>query len=155
MTDARETPATPDSGQDDLPEQMRVRREKRDRLLAEGVEPYPISVPRTHLLKDLRSTYDGPDLEPDTKTGEQVSVAGRVIFLRNTGKLCFVRLREGDGTELQVMLSLADVGEEELARFKQLVDIGDLLAVQGEVVTSRRGELSVQAPGWRWPPSSC
>ena len=76
-------------------------------------------------------------------------MAGRVIFLRNTGKLCFVRLREGDGTELQVMLSLADLGEEELARFKALVDIGDLLAVQGEVITSRRGELSVQATAWQ------
>ncbi|HET6987332.1 MAG TPA: lysine--tRNA ligase, partial [Kribbella sp.] len=149
MTDAHVDPVNPDSGQDDLPEQMRVRREKRDRLLAEGVQPYPISVPRTHLLKDLRAKYDGQDLEPDTKTGEQVSVTGRVIFLRNTGKLCFVRLREGDGTELQVMLSLADLGEEELARFKQLVDIGDLLSVQGEVVTSRRGELSVQATAWQ------
>ena len=70
------------------------------------------------------------------------------MFLRNTGKLCFVRLREGDGTELQVMLSLADVGEESLAEFKALVDLGDLLAVAGEVVTSRRGELSVQATAW-------
>jgi len=149
MTEAHVNPANPDSGQDNLPEQMRVRREKRDRLLAEGVPPYPISVPRTHMLKDLREKYDGQELEPDTRTGEQVSVTGRVIFLRNTGKLCFVRLREGDGTELQVMLSLADLGEEELARFKQLVDIGDLLSVQGEVVTSRRGELSVQATGWQ------
>ncbi|MGW6279122.1 lysine--tRNA ligase [Kribbella sp. NPDC055071] len=149
MTDAHVNPVNPDSGQDDLPEQMRVRLEKRERLLAEGVQPYPIVVPRTHLLKDLRATYDGQDLEPDTKTGEQVAVTGRVIFLRNTGKLCFVRLREGDGTELQVMLSLADLGEEELARFKQLVDIGDLLSVQGEVVTSRRGELSVQATAWQ------
>lgn len=148
MTEPRETPVSPD-GQDDLPEQIQVRREKRDRLLAEGVQPYPISVPRTRLLKDLRAQYDGQELEPDTKTGEQVAVAGRVIFLRNTGKLCFVRLREGDGTELQVMLSLADVGEEELARFKALVDIGDLLSVQGEVVTSRRGELSVQAASWQ------
>src|SRR3954470_9706501 len=149
MTDAHVDPVNPDSGQDDLPEQMRVRRDKRDRLLAEGVQPYPIAVPRTHLLKDLRAKYDAQDLEPDTRTGEQVSVAGRVIFLRNTGKLCFVRLREGDGTELQVMLSLADLGEEELARFKQLVDIGDLLSVQGEVITSRRGELSVQATAWQ------
>ncbi|WP_327638203.1 lysine--tRNA ligase [Kribbella sp. NBC_00482] len=149
MTDAHVDPVNPDSGQDDLPEQMRVRREKRDRLLAEGVPPYPISVPRTHLLKDLRAKYDAQELEADTRTGEQVSVAGRVIFLRNTGKLCFVRLREGDGTELQVMFSLADLGEEELARFKQLVDIGDLLSVQGEVITSRRGELSVQATAWQ------
>ncbi|MFC6158691.1 lysine--tRNA ligase [Kribbella jiaozuonensis] len=149
MTDTHVDPVNPDNGQDDLPEQMRVRREKRDRLLAEGVPPYPISVPRTHLLKDLRAKYDSQDLEPDTRTGEQVAVVGRVIFLRNTGKLCFVRLREGDGTELQVMLSLADLGEEGLARFKQLVDIGDLLAVQGEVITSRRGELSVQVTGWQ------
>jgi lysyl-tRNA synthetase class 2 len=149
MTDAHVNPVNPDSGQDDLPEQMRVRLDKRERLLAEGVQPYPITVPRTHLLKDLRARYDGQDLEPDTKTGEQVAITGRVIFLRNTGKLCFVRLREGDGTELQVMLSLADLGEEELARFKQLVDIGDLLSVQGEVVTSRRGELSVQATAWQ------
>jgi lysyl-tRNA synthetase class 2 len=134
---------------DDVPEQLRVRREKRDRLLSEGVQPYPISVPRTHMLKELRARYDGQDLTPDTRTGEQVAVTGRVIFLRNTGKLCFVRLREGDGTELQVMFSLADLGEEELARFKTLVDIGDLLSVQGEVVTSRRGELSVQATGWQ------
>jgi lysyl-tRNA synthetase, class II len=149
MTEPRETPATPDHGQDDLPEQIRVRREKRDRLLSEGVQPYPISVPRTHTLKELRDRYDDQELTPDTRTGEQVAVTGRVIFLRNTGKLCFVRLREGDGTELQVMFSLADLGEEELARFKTLVDIGDLLSVQGEVVTSRRGELSVQATGWQ------
>ncbi|HEY0691900.1 MAG TPA: lysine--tRNA ligase [Kribbella sp.] len=134
---------------DDVPEQLRVRREKRDRLLSEGVQPYPISVPRTHTLKELRDRYDGQELTPDTRTGEQVAVTGRVIFLRNTGKLCFVRLREGDGTELQVMFSLADLGEEELARFKTLVDIGDLLSVRGEVVTSRRGELSVQATGWQ------
>ncbi|MDX6292064.1 MAG: lysyl-tRNA synthetase, class [Kribbellaceae bacterium] len=134
---------------DDVPEQLRVRREKRDRLLSEGVQPYPISVPRTHTLKELRDRYDDQELTPDTRTGEQVAVTGRVIFLRNTGKLCFVRLREGDGTELQVMFSLADLGEEELARFKTLVDIGDLLSVQGEVVTSRRGELSVQATGWQ------
>jgi lysyl-tRNA synthetase class 2 len=149
MTEPRENPATPDSGQDDLPEQIRVRREKRDRLLAEGVQPYPISVQRTHLLKDLRTKYDGQELEPDTKTGELVAVTGRVIFQRNTGKLCFAQLREGDGTELQVMLSLAELGEEELARYKALVDIGDLLSVQGEMVTSRRGELSVQATGWQ------
>ena len=149
MTEPRENPATPDSGQDDLPEQIRVRREKRDRLLAEGVQAYPISVQRTHLLKDLRTKYDGQELEPDTKTGELVAVTGRVIFQRNTGKLCFAQLREGDGTELQVMLSLAELGEEELARYKALVDIGDLLAVQGEMVTSRRGELSVQATGWQ------
>ncbi len=134
--------------QDDLPEQMRVRREKRARMLEKGVEPYPVVVDRSHTLAEVRASYDGRGLEPDTRTGDEVAVAGRVVFLRNTGKLCFVRLREGDGTELQVMLSLADVGAEQLADFKAGVDLGDLLAVRGEVVTSRRGELSVQARTW-------
>jgi len=138
--------------EEDLPEQMRVRREKRERLIESGRAPYPVTVERTHTLAQIRAGYDGPldrgELEPDTHTGDQVAVVGRVIFLRNTGKLCFVRLREGDGTELQVMLSLADMGEEQLADFKALVDLGDLLAVRGEVVTSRRGELSVSANAW-------
>jgi lysyl-tRNA synthetase, class II len=132
----------------DVPEQIRVRRDKRDRLLAQGVQPYPVTVPRTHTLAQIRAAYDGQELEPDTRTGEQVAVTGRVIHLRNTGRLCFVRLREGDGTELQVMLSQADVGEESLAAFKSTVDLGDLLVAEGEVVTSRRGELSVQATTW-------
>ena len=133
---------------DDLPEQVRVRREKRERLIGSGHGAYPATVERTHTLSEIRQRYDEAGLAPDTRTGAEVAVVGRVIFLRNTGKLCFVRLREGDGTELQVMLSLADVGEERLAEFKAMVDLGDLLAVRGEVVTSRRGELSVQATSW-------
>ncbi|MDQ6686122.1 MAG: OB-fold nucleic acid binding domain-containing protein, partial [Actinomycetota bacterium] len=131
----------PASPPDDLPEQMRVRRQKRQRLLDEGVAAYPTTVERTHTIEQIRAAYDAQHLEPNTHAGERVSIVGRVIFLRNTGKLCFVRLREGEGAEIQVMLSQADVGEEALARFKGLVDLGDLLAVTGEVVTSRRGEL--------------
>jgi len=142
----------PDAVEDDLPEQMRVRREKRERLIDGGRSAYPVTLARTHTLAEIREKYDARlesgELAADTRTGETVAVAGRVIFLRNTGKLCFVRLREGDGTELQVMLSLADIGEDGLAEFKSLVDIGDLLAVEGEMVTSRRGELSVQATAW-------
>ena len=139
--------------EDDLPEQMRVRREKRERLLQSGRPAYPLTVERTHSLKEIRDRYDAQlsegALAPDTRTGERVAVAGRVIHLRNTGKLCFARLREGDGTELQVMLSLADVGQDQLDEFKALVDIGDLVAAQGELITSRRGELSVQATAWQ------
>ncbi|PZM97474.1 MAG: lysine--tRNA ligase [Actinobacteria bacterium] len=130
----------------DLPEQMRVRREKRERMLAEGVDPYPVGYPRTASLAEIRKRY--ADLPIDTATGDIVSVTGRVIFLRNTGKLCFATLREGDGTELQAMLSLNRVGEERLADWKRLVDIGDHIGVTGEVITSRRGELSVLADSW-------
>ena len=131
---------------DDLPEQMRVRREKRARMLESGEEPYPVQVPRTCTLKEVRERF--PDLPPDTKTGERVAVTGRVIFSRNTGKLCFATLREGDGTELQAMLSLAAVGQQRLDDWKRLVDLGDLVSVEGEVITSKRGELSVLADRW-------
>jgi lysyl-tRNA synthetase class 2 len=131
---------------DDLPEQLRVRRAKLDRLREAGVDPYPVTVPRTATLAEVREKH--PDLEPDTLTGEKVGVTGRVIFVRNTGKLCFATLREGDA-ELQVMLSLDRVGEEALAAWKSDVDLGDHVFVEGEVGTSRRGELSVFADSWQ------
>ena len=131
----------------DIPEQFRIRQAKRDRLLAEGVEPYPVDVPRTHSLKQIREAY--PDLAADTSTGEVVGVAGRVVFARNSGKLCFATLQEGDGTQLQAMLSLASVGREALDAWKADVDLGDIVFVHGEVISSRRGELSVLADCWQ------
>jgi lysyl-tRNA synthetase class 2 len=125
---------------------MRVRRSKRDRMLADGVEPYPLGFPRTTSLAQLRKDY--ADLPTDTATGDKVAVTGRVIFIRNSGKLCFATLRDGDGTELQAMLSLDKVGAERLEDWKRLVDLGDLVGIAGEVITSRRGELSVLADSW-------
>jgi lysyl-tRNA synthetase, class II len=142
MTD-EEPPGPPD---DELPEQMRVRRAKLDRLRESGTDPYPVGVPRTATLAEVREKH--PDLEPDTMTGERVGVTGRVIFFRNTGKLGFATLREGDA-ELQVMLSRDRVGEESLAAWKADVDLGDHVFVHGEVGTSRRGELSVFADSWQ------
>ena len=136
-----------DAAETDLPEQLRIRREKRARLIAAGGDPYPVAVSRTTSLAGVRERF--PDLEPDTSTGELAAVTGRVMFVRNTGKLCFATLQEGDGTQLQVMLSLAGVGEESLAAWKADVDLGDHVAVQGEVITSRRGELSVMAQAWQ------
>jgi lysyl-tRNA synthetase, class II len=141
-----EIPAQPTSD-DDLPEQLRIRRDKRAELLARGIDPYPVELPRTHTLAEIRAAY--PDLPTDTTTGQLVGVAGRVMFLRNTGKLCFATLRGGDGTELQAMLSLANVGAESLAAWKADVDLGDHVFVHGEVATSRRGELSVMADSWQ------
>lgn len=132
--------------EDDLPEQMQVRHEKRMRLLGEGREPYPVSVPRTHSLAAVRAEW--PALPADTMTGSTVSVSARVIFFRNTGKLCFATLRDGDGTELQAMFSLDKLGEDSLADWKATVDIGDFVSVTGEVISSKRGELSVLADSW-------
>ncbi|WP_299445004.1 lysine--tRNA ligase [uncultured Phycicoccus sp.] len=125
---------------------MRVRREKRDRILAGGAQAYPVSVPRTHSLAEVRDGWG--HLEQGEETQDVVGVAGRVVFIRNTGKLAFATLQEGVGTRLQVMLSLAEVGEDRLAAWKSDVDLGDHVAVEGRVISSRRGELSVMATGW-------
>lgn len=140
---------TPEStpAADDAPEQIRVRREKRDRLLAAGVEAYPVGVPRTHTIAQVRAEH--PDLEPGQETDDEVGVAGRVVFVRIGGKLCFATLQDGEGNRLQAMFSLAAVGEERLAAFKTDVDLGDHLFVHGRVIASRRGELSVFADAWQ------
>ena len=137
-------PATPHA--DDVPEQVRVRREKRQRLLDAGTSPYPVGVPRTHTLGAVRDAY--AHLDTGQETDDVVGVAGRVMFVRNTGKLCFARLQGGDGEQLQAMLSLDSVGEEQLAAWKATVDLGDHVFVRGRVISSRRGELSVLASEW-------
>ena len=145
----------------DVPEQLRIRREKRARLLESGTEPYPVTVDRTISLRDLRQQFqvvaedEAPAAEEGVtylsageETDVEVAIAGRLIFMRNTGKLCFATLQDGDGTQVQAMLSLAEVGEELLAAWKSDVDLGDFISVRGRVIASRRGELSVMASTW-------
>ncbi len=133
-------------GPDDLPEQVRVRREKYDRLVAAGTPPYALGYPRTTTLQQVRDEHG--ELETDTRSGVTVGVAGRVVLSRTGGKLCFATLQEGEAT-LQVMVSLDGVGQERLAAWKADVDLGDHVGVTGEVISSRRGELSIQATGWQ------
>ena len=128
-------------------EQKAVRLAKRERLNASGAEAYPVSVPITAQISELRIKY--ADLEIDTASGETVGVAGRVVHLRNTGKLCFASLQAGNGDRIQAMVSLAEIGEERLELWKELVDLGDHVFVSGEVISSRRGELSVLAQQWK------
>jgi lysyl-tRNA synthetase class 2 len=133
--------------EDDLPEQLRIRREKRSAILARGEEAYPVAVSRTASLKEIRTRHAG--LEIDVATGIKESLVGRVIFKRDTGKLCFATLREGDGTELQAMFSLDKVGESVLSQWKSDIDLGDLVSVTGEIITSKRGELSILADSYQ------
>ena len=128
-----------------MPQQVRVRLGKRERLLESGAEPYPVGFERSATAAGLRARYG--DLPPDMSAGEVVSVAGRVMLSRIGGKLCFAILRDGSG-DIQVMISLAGVGEERLAAWKRDVDLGDHVGVTGEVITSRSGELSVLASSW-------
>jgi lysyl-tRNA synthetase class 2 len=131
---------------EDLPEQIAVRMAKREKL-NELSDAYPVSLPITHTIAQVRAEF--PDLEIDVATGKTVSVAGRVVFARNTGKLCFATLQSGEGERIQAMVSLDKVGEESLELYKELVDLGDHLFVEGEVITSKRGELSILVASWK------
>jgi len=131
--------------EEELPEQLRVRREKLDRLRAAGVDPYPLGFPRTATATELHRRY--AELPVDTATGDRVGVTGRLVLNRPGGKLCFATLRDG-AAEIQLMLSADRLGESSLAAWKADVDLGDLIGAEGEVVRSRRGELSVLVDRW-------
>ncbi|HSO68158.1 MAG TPA: amino acid--tRNA ligase-related protein, partial [Arachnia sp.] len=133
-------------------EQTAIRKEKRARLLDAGVEPYPADLERSHTLRAIRGTWG--HLEAGEETQDVVTTGGRVVFIRNTGKLAFATLQDGftpddNGERLQVMLSLAEVGDEALAAWKADVDLGDFVWVTGRVISSKRGELSIMAGEWR------
>ena len=140
MTDQLENDA------EDLPEQIAVRMAKREKL-NDLSDAYPVSLPITHTIAEVREAF--PNLEIDVSTGKKVAVAGRVVFARNTGKLCFATLQSGDGERIQAMVSLDKVGEGALEQYKELVDLGDHLFVEGEVITSKRGELSILVDNWK------
>ncbi|MEU8121110.1 bifunctional lysylphosphatidylglycerol synthetase/lysine--tRNA ligase LysX [Spirillospora sp. NPDC049024] len=128
-----------------LSEQERVRHAKLDQIRAAGMEPYALGCERTDDAAAVRARH--PGLAPDTRTGDAVAIAGRVVLAREHGRLIFVTLRDETG-DLQVMLTSDALGEESLRRWKSLIDLGDQVGVRGEVVTSRRGELSVLASSW-------
>ncbi|WP_353987219.1 lysine--tRNA ligase [Ruicaihuangia caeni] len=131
----------------EVSEQKAVRLAKRARILDAGGDAYPVGVPITHSIGEVRARFEG--LEPDASTGVTVGVAGRVVHSRNTGKLCFAALQSGDGSRIQAMVSLAEVGQESLDEWKELVDLGDHVFVEGEAITSRRGELSIMVNRWQ------
>ncbi|HEY5483976.1 MAG TPA: amino acid--tRNA ligase-related protein, partial [Propionibacteriaceae bacterium] len=130
---------------------MQVRLDKRAAILAQGRETYPVHVGRTHSLKQVREGWG--HLGAGEETQDIVGIGGRVVFLRTSGKLCFATLADGftaddPGERLQVMVSLAEVGQESLDDWKSDIDLGDFVYVKGRVIASRRGELSVLATEW-------
>ncbi len=127
---------------DGLPEQVRIRRAKVERIRAMGIDPYPVTYPRTHTMAQVAA--DAGDLPAGTSTGRRLAVAGRVILKRDHGGLGFAKLRDGSG-DLQVMVDRAGVGRELHDFWRHDIDLGDHVGVTGEVVTTRRGELSVRA----------
>jgi lysyl-tRNA synthetase class 2 len=146
QNDIEPTPALEPTAEE-ISEQKAVRLSKREKLIADGAGAFPVSVPITTTIAATRARFG--HLETDTASGERVGLAGRVVFQRNTGKLCFASLQAGDGSRIQAMVSLAEVGQEGLDAWKDLVDLGDHVFVEGEVLSSRRGELSVMVSSWQ------
>lgn len=142
----------PSSAEQDLPEQIQIRSDKRKRYLDEGLQAYPVDLRRDHTLTEVRAGW--PDLQAGEETQDVVTIGGRVMFIRNSGKLCFATLQDGftpshDAERLQIMLSRAEIGEQALAAWKTDIDLGDFVWVRGRVIASRRGELSVLAQEWK------
>ncbi|HUH06457.1 MAG TPA: lysine--tRNA ligase [Egibacteraceae bacterium] len=125
-----------------LEEMIEERRSKLARLRSQGIDPYPAAVRVTHGLSDVQADWSDR-LAPDESSGARVVVAGRLALRRGHGKLAFLVLREADA-ELQIMAQVDVLGEAEMALVADL-DLGDWVAAEGEVVRTRRGELSVRA----------
>src|SRR5438067_2103756 len=119
----------------------RQRLEKVEVLRARGVDPYPVRYERTHTAAELHDAYDS--LEASAETGRHVAIAGRLMLQRGHGKLAFGVLRDASG-DIQLMCSLDVLGAGGLAMFQDL-DLGDWVGATGEVIKTKRGELSVRA----------
>ncbi len=121
-----------------LTDQEQGRLAKRAALQAAGIDPYPPRVPRTHTIAEARARASLP-----TAADEVLWVAGRLLLRRDLGRMSFGTLDDGTGT-IQIMVRSHQVDP---AWFRQvwskLIDLGDALAVQGCLVTTRTGELTV------------
>ena len=126
------------AGFDDL-EQARF--DKIEAARAAGRDPYPVRFDRSHTVGEVRAAH--PDLEPGAETGTTVTIAGRLMLKRGHGKLSFGVLRDG-GEDLQIMCQI-DVLDPAATAVWEDIDLGDWIGVTGEVIASKRGELSVRA----------
>jgi lysyl-tRNA synthetase, class II len=130
------TDRTPSAAEDVLV----ARREKLDRLRAAGIEPFALRFDRDATAADLIDEFGS--LGAGDSSGRTVRVAGRLMGLRRHGKLTFGVLRDGSG-ELQLFLSEETLGTDAYAALDDL-DLGDWVGAEGEVVKTKRGELSVR-----------
>ncbi|GAA0285261.1 bifunctional lysylphosphatidylglycerol synthetase/lysine--tRNA ligase LysX [Streptomyces polychromogenes] len=133
---------------DRLPEQVRVRHAKLERIRAAGTDPYPVGIrQRTHTVAQLRAAHPGR-LAPGTRTGEPVVLAGRVMVVRDLGGVVFAVLRDWTG-DVQLMFTREESGPAALDSFTSQVDFGDHVVAGGTAAASRGGELSVLVDSWQ------
>jgi lysyl-tRNA synthetase class 2 len=142
---APETPANDPTDADAVVEvpldRLRAQRlAKVDAVRQHGYQPYPHRFDRTHVVAQLRSVHG--DLEPGAETDHEVAVAGRLMLKREQGRLTFGQLRDRDD-QIQLFVSKGVLGAEDFELFNTL-DRGDWIGVQGTVMTTKKGELSIK-----------
>ncbi|MET7622563.1 bifunctional lysylphosphatidylglycerol synthetase/lysine--tRNA ligase LysX [Streptomyces sp. NPDC005408] len=134
-------------GEQRLPEQVRIRHRKLERLRADGTDPYPVGIAqRTDTLAEIRAANPAP--AAGTRTGREATVAGRVMVVRDLGGVVFAVLRDWSG-DLQLALTRDSCGADVLKGFTSDVDFGDHVVVTGEIGASDKGELSVFVTHWQ------
>ncbi len=117
----------------ELTEQELVRREKITEI-KKTCNPYPEKYETNYSLKEASQLEDGVT---------DVSVAGRIVFMRKMGKLSFIKLRDIEGS-LQISIKIDCVGEEKYTFFKNNIDLGDFIGVRGEIFTTQTGEKTLR-----------
>jgi len=127
-----------DHAQPDLPAPLRDRREKLDRLISEGIQPYVAHFKRTHTIAEALALLASS--AGDEGAGP-VTVAGRLMVKRGQGGMAFGELQDATG-RVQLVAQRDKLGERQHERFLQL-DAGDIVGVTGRVAPTRRGEPSV------------
>ncbi|HRE01409.1 MAG TPA: OB-fold nucleic acid binding domain-containing protein, partial [Ilumatobacteraceae bacterium] len=113
---------------------------KLDAMREAGIEPYPYRFDRTHTLAEVRAAHG--EIEAGAETDAEVRLAGRMMLRRDTGKLVFAQLRDRTD-QLQLFISKAVVGDDTFATVGEL-DLGDWIGVEGTVMKTRTGELSIK-----------
>ncbi|HEY5077048.1 MAG TPA: amino acid--tRNA ligase-related protein, partial [Acidimicrobiia bacterium] len=124
-----------------MEDEFGARLAKLEQLRARGEDPYPVRFERTHSLKEVRERWDD-EIDPGASTGDVVRIAGRVMLKRTQGRLIFAKVRDGTG-ELQLFVSQGELGADAFARFGGEIDRGDWVGVEGKVMKTKLGELSV------------
>jgi lysyl-tRNA synthetase class 2 len=114
---------------------------KLEALRARGVDPYPVRFERTATARELQERF--AQLEPGAETQQDATVAGRLMLKRGMGKLAFGQLRDGTG-DIQIMCQTGVLDDDGKQLWDDL-DLGDWIGVEGEIVKTKRGELSVRA----------
>ncbi|MDR2538246.1 MAG: lysine--tRNA ligase [Bifidobacteriaceae bacterium] len=130
-------------------EQFEIRKNKRQSLLDQNIEPYILRVGEITDIREIRNNPKYQSLEAGAETSDLVTIVGRMMFKREAGRLCFASLQGRDDIRLQIMLSEKEVGKDSLTEFKSLTDLGDFIWAHGKIISSKTGELSVLVDQWK------